>query len=128
MGLAHVGTSIILVLLVPHCQRQPSLGPSGFGLVMASLSLGAFAGFVLTSLVEIPARSRLALFLLSAMAQALALGAVPWLPSLAPVLVLGALSGLAMSVESTVVTTVLHRQPEEQARVLQSPVPQSQWP
>ena len=106
-GLAHVGNSALLVLLVPHCERHAALGARGFGWFLAGLSGGAFAGFALTSLGGLPGRARVALFIGSSALQAAALGALGWLDSLAPVLALGALAGVAMAVESTLVTTAL---------------------
>jgi MFS transporter, DHA3 family, macrolide efflux protein len=51
-----------ITLFLPLFQRTPGLGSKGYGIVMAALTGGMFAGFLLTSAKKIAYRRRFAIF------------------------------------------------------------------
>jgi len=57
--------SIAVVLFLPLFQRTPSLGAGRYGVAMACFMGGAMAGFVFSSIISIPPRRKLKLFIIS---------------------------------------------------------------
>ena len=106
-ALAHLGVSAALLLVLAHSEQQATLGAAGYGAAMAGLSTGALLGFVGGSARELPARLRPAAFVLAGVVQAAALAAFGWTGSLWLGAMLGAVAGLGMSLESTVLATAL---------------------
>lgn len=53
-----------ITLLLPLFQRTPGLGSAGYGIVMAALTGGMFAGFLFTSMRQIAYRRRFLVFFL----------------------------------------------------------------
>ena len=103
----NVFSTAVFVLLLPLFHQAPDLDPAGFGLLMASLSAGAFGGFLATSVWPIKPHRRFAVVVALGLVHASCFGVIPWLPSIVVMLPVMGLAGCAMSVQGTVVTTAL---------------------
>jgi MFS family permease len=69
-----------ITLLLPLFQRTPGLGSSGYGIVMAALTGGMFAGFLFTSARHIEYRRRFLIFFLCGIFSMACAAAIPaWL-------------------------------------------------
>ncbi len=66
-----------IVLILPLFDRTDSLGPVKYGIAMAGLTGGMFAGFLLTSLFPIKAKNRFTIFYLCAVVGTPALALFP---------------------------------------------------
>lgn len=115
-ALAHLGVSAALLLLLARCDELANLGAAGYGAAMAGLSGGALVGFVVGSWRELPAKRRLDAFVAAGAAQAIALGAMGRLGSTPGIVLMAVAAGLAMAIESTVLTTALQLGVEPAAR------------
>ncbi len=58
-------TNIALILILPLFQKTPNLGAGKYGILMACFMGGAFIGFTLTSIINIPVIKKLEIFLIS---------------------------------------------------------------
>jgi len=59
--------SISFVLMLPLFQRTPSLGPGRYGIAMAIMTLGMFAGMIVIASVKVSASRRLPVFAVAAL-------------------------------------------------------------
>lgn len=57
--------NIAIILLLPLFQKTPNLGSAKYGIVMACFMGGMFVGFILTSIINIPALKKLKIFIIS---------------------------------------------------------------
>jgi DHA3 family macrolide efflux protein-like MFS transporter len=78
--------SMGFILLLPLFERNNSLGPKSYGLVIGFFMGGIFAGMLLTSVVNIRPSIRFKVFFLTSLLFSLTMASVPlylWVPSMA---------------------------------------------
>ncbi|MCB2291770.1 MFS transporter [Clostridium sp. CS001] len=68
---------IAMVLILPLFQRTQGLGAGKYGIAMALLTGGMFAGMALTSIVKIPYERRLSIFMISGVVFAIGFAVFP---------------------------------------------------
>jgi MFS transporter, DHA3 family, macrolide efflux protein len=92
-------------LFLPFFQRTPGLGPGRYGVAMASLALGLFAGFLLGSILRIPPGRRFPLFIASGFVMSALIAAVPLVGSFAIIAGLLLAAGLLNAVVNNMIGT-----------------------
>jgi MFS transporter, DHA3 family, macrolide efflux protein len=94
-----------ITLFLPLFQRSPTLGPGRYGVAMACLALGLFAGFLLGSVVQTPPERRFTLFMVCGFAMSVLIAAVPLVGSFSAMLALLAVAGVLNAVLNNMIGT-----------------------
>lgn len=89
------------------CEARPELGPGAYGLLMAALSVGAIAGYVVMAAYSVPARRRFGVFCGSGAMLGLCFSLFAHLCALGFMLPVLSIAGFAISVNGTLCTTAL---------------------
>ena len=96
-----------IMLVLPLFERTPRLGPARYGVVLAGITGGMFAGYVLTSLVNIRPARRFLVFYASSLITGVALAVFPLYLYFPLMFALGAVFGLFNAVLNALIMAVL---------------------
>ncbi len=99
--------SMGIMLILPLFERTESLGPARYGVVLAGLTGGMFAGYLLSSVIHIKPNRRFAVFYAGALVEGAALVLFPVFLNFPLMLALGILFGLLNAVINALVMAVL---------------------
>lgn len=94
-----------ITLFMPFFQRSPSLGPGRYGVAMAGLTVGLFAGFLLGSVVRIPPAKRFATFMACGFGMTALIAAVPLAGNFPAILALLVVAGVLNAVLNNMIGT-----------------------
>lgn len=108
--------SISVVLMLPLFERSASLGPGRYGITMALMTSGMFAGMVLVALVKVAPRPRLPVFAASALLMAVAWIFFPIAHLFAVMLALAFLGGFGTAVVDVFIDTITQMTVPQQLR------------
>lgn len=108
-----------LILLLPLFQRTTGLGPARYGIAMAVLAGGLFAGFLLTSMIHVPAASRFRIFMICGFVGAACLVAIALTGHFGLMIALLAVGGLMTAVLNSFIpaTIQMSTPPEMRGKV-----------
>jgi DHA3 family macrolide efflux protein-like MFS transporter len=96
-----------IMLILPLFERTESLGPTRYGVVLAGLTGGMFAGYLLSSVIHIKPNRRFAVFYAGALVEGVALVLFPVFLNFSLMLGLGILFGVLNAVINALVMAVL---------------------
>ncbi len=96
-----------IMLVLPLFERTPRLGPARYGVVLAGITGGMFAGYILTSVVNIRPPRRFLVFYASSLITGVALAVFPLYLYFPLMFALGAVFGLFNAVLNALIMAVL---------------------
>ncbi|MBW2277412.1 MAG: MFS transporter [Deltaproteobacteria bacterium] len=99
--------TMALFLLLPLFERDAELGAGWYGGTMGAFAVGGLAALLLLSAIELEPKRRFAVFVVAGLIDATCFAALPWMPWVAPMMVLIAISGFATSLENALMMSAL---------------------